>query len=125
MPRVHIVCHQTLHVTLEHLSAGLDEDEVACVQSERWHAARAEVLLPVQIQLRICSVVVEQRELRLLLSLTRKQRRVEHVRLRRDAREQVLGYAVRVLPLVLGLAKLQEREERVALGAVQYFLSST
>jgi hypothetical protein len=112
MPRVHIVHHQVLHVALERLGSSLDEDRVVgAPDREHWYAARAEVLLPARIQLRVRAIVVEQCELRLLLSFTRKQRRVERVRLRRDAREQILGHAVRVLPL--RRAERQERDERL------------
>ena len=115
MPRVHIVHHQVLHVAPERLGASLDKDGVICApEREHRHAARAEVLLPLRIQLRVRAIIVEQRELRLLLSLARKQRRIERVRLWRDAREQILGHAVRVLPF--GRAELKERDECLCFG---------
>ena len=115
MPRVHIVHHQVLHVAPKRLRASLDEDRVICAPDrEHRHAARAEVLLPLRIELRVRTIIVEQRKLRLLLTLARKQRRIERVRLWRDAREQILGHAVRVLPF--GRAELQERDECLRLG---------
>ena len=115
MPRVHKVQHQVLHVALERLSASPDEDGVVrAPEREHGHAARAEILLPARVQSRVRAIVVEQRKLRLLLSRAREQRRVERVRLWRDAREQRRWHAVRVLPR--GRAELQEREERLCVG---------
>lgn len=115
VPRVDKVQHEILHITSERLSAGLYEDDVIrSPESEHRHAARAEVLLPLGVKLRVSAVIVEQRKLRLCRALAGEQRRVEGVRLWRDARQERLGHAVRVLPL--RRPELQEREERLSLG---------
>src|SRR5712664_880972 len=95
MARVHKVQYQVLYVALERIRAGLDEDGViSAPEREHRHAARAEVFLPAGVELDVRAIIVEQRELRLLLSLALEQRRVERVRFRRDAREQRLGHAL-------------------------------
>ena len=98
--RVDKLQHKVLHITSECLGAGLDEDVVIrAPKSEYWHAARAEVLLPLRIELRIRAVVVEQGQLSLRGALACEQGRVERVGLRRDAGLKCLRHAVRVLPL--------------------------
>ena len=114
VPRVHKVQHEILHITSERLSAGLDEDRVIrAPDCEHWHTARAEVFLPLRVQLWVCAVVIEERQLRICGALTGEQCRVEGVRLRGDARQERFGPAVRVLPLCR--AELQEREQHLRL----------
>src|ERR1700679_4046498 len=61
VPRVDKFQHQVLHITSECLGASLDEDVVIrAPESEYWHAARTEVLLPFRVELKIRAVVVEQ-----------------------------------------------------------------
>jgi hypothetical protein len=80
VPRVDKPQHQVLHITSECFGAGLDEDVVVrAPESEYWHATRAEVLLPLRIEVKIRTVVVEQGQLYLRGALACEQGRVERV----------------------------------------------
>jgi hypothetical protein len=72
MPRVYTVHHQVLYVARERFGASLDEDGIVCdPDREHRRAARADVLLLDWVEFRVYHVVMEQRELCVLPSLTR------------------------------------------------------